>query len=241
MYIIPLKCKKVSGCYKLNLLFNEKKVYIMDNHLAASWCWMRKLNPNEQYKLLHIDRHYDLLDSQIVCWMRELKKQNFDFTKNSIYELLEKKYYSSIINDECQIFRWDNYLTILNKMYPNLIIPIYFATHKDGNKIKWLNGVCEPEIYELHENLAFWLNNSNKQKWIVNIDIDYFFTERDGRYFQFLTDYYAISIARELKKAWKNIKVLTIALSPEFCGGWNNSLKVAKVITNHLRINFDID
>ena len=34
---------KTSGCYNMNFLFNNGKFYIMDNHLAAAWCWLQKI------------------------------------------------------------------------------------------------------------------------------------------------------------------------------------------------------
>lgn len=240
MDIIPFKGKNTSTHYNLNLLFNEGKTYIMDNHLAASWCWMQKLNPAQQYNLFHIDRHYDLLNSQTDWWIQELQRQNFDFTTISISDLLAIKYSSpDFPTEKFPLFRWDNYLTILNRIYPNLIGSASFATHKDGDTTDELE-IHEHEIYELPENLAYWLNDNNRLKWIVNIDIDYFFTDRDEKHFQFLTDEYVLSIADEIKKAWNNIEVLTIALSPELCGGWDNSLRIARIITNHLQINFDI-
>lgn len=240
MDIIPFKGKNTSTHCNLNLLVNEGKTYIMDNHLAASWCWMQILDPTKQYNLFHIDRHYDLLNSQTDWWIKELQSQNFDFTTISITDLLEIKYSSPhFTTEKFPLFRWDNYLTILNRIYPNLIGSASFATHKDGDTIDELE-MHEYEIYELSENLAYWLSNNERMKWIVNIDIDYFFTDRNGKYFQFLTDEYVLSIADELKKAWSNIEVLTIALSPELCGGWDNSLRVARILTKHLQLNFDV-
>jgi hypothetical protein len=29
---------------ELNFLFNQGKFYIMDNHLAATWCWLQKIS-----------------------------------------------------------------------------------------------------------------------------------------------------------------------------------------------------
>ena len=52
---------KTSGCYNMNFLFNNGKFYIMDNHLAAAWCWLQKIDTSKRYGLFHIDRHYDLL------------------------------------------------------------------------------------------------------------------------------------------------------------------------------------
>ena len=33
---------KTSGCYNMNFLFNNGTFYIMDNNLAAAWCWLPK-------------------------------------------------------------------------------------------------------------------------------------------------------------------------------------------------------
>lgn len=32
----------------------------MDNHLAAAWCWVQKIDQSKRYGLFHINRHYDL-------------------------------------------------------------------------------------------------------------------------------------------------------------------------------------
>lgn len=237
MDIIEFKGKNKSNHYNLNLLFNEGKTYIMDNHLAASWCWMQKLDPSKQYSLFHIDRHYDLLNSQTDWWIEELQRQNFNFTTISITDLLAIKYsHPDFQTKKFPLFRWDNYITILNRIYPNLIGSATFATHKDGDTLDELD-MYEVEIYDLPENLSYWLSENNR--WIVNIDIDYFFRNRNGKYFQFLTDEFVLSLAKEVKKSWNNIEVLTIALSPELCSGWEESLRLARIITNHLQINFD--
>jgi hypothetical protein len=204
MNIIPFKGKNTSTHYNLNLLFNEGKTYLMDNHLAASWCWMQKLDPTKQYNLFHIDRHYDLLNSQTDWWIAELQRRNFDFKTISINDLLAITYSSpDFPRDKFQLFRWDNYLTILNRIYPTIIGSATFATHKDGDAIEELD-IHEEEIYELPGNLSYWINERNR--WIVNIDIDYFFTDKNGEYFQFLTDTYVRSIAEEIKKSWAILK-----------------------------------
>jgi len=240
MHIIPFKGKNASGDYNLNLLYNQEKTYVMDNHLAASWCWMKKLCPTKKYNLFHIDRHYDLLNNFTNLWIKELNKQSFDFTRSSITELLAIKYNSPNFPErKIQVFRYDNYLTILNSIYPNLIDATFFSTHKDGSKINSLE-IQEYEIYELLDNFSDCINENNQVKWVVNIDIDYFFTKKNEKYFQFLTDEYIHSVADEIKKAWDNIDVLTIALSPGYCGGWDNSLRVARIITDYLQLDFDI-
>lgn len=241
MDTIISKGKKHSGTFDLNLLCNENKLYIMDNHLAASWCWLQKLDLEKQYNLLHIDRHYDLLNSQLDWWVDSLRQQNFDMKTITINQLTDLRYSSSDMatNDTYQIFRWDNYLTILNRLYPNLIASNTFATHKDGDIIYEME-ISEIDSWKLQDNLSYWLKNDCKNEWILNLDIDYFFTSYDGeKYIQLFSDEYIIRIAKEIKKSIRNIAVMTIALSPEMCGGWKKSERVAKLITEELGIKWD--
>ena len=102
-------------------------------------------------------------------------------------------------NQLFKIFRWDNYLTIFNQLYPNLIQTALFATHKDGGIIEELD-ISEKEPWDLHGNLSYWMTYSDTRKWIVNIDIDYFFTDDEGRYFQFFSDEFVTQVADEIQK-----------------------------------------
>lgn len=244
MHIIPFKGKNLSGTYDLNLLFNNDDVYIMDNHLAASWCWLQKINLKSKYNLLHIDRHYDVMNSHIDVWLKELKNQNIQLPNITIDRLTSLTYHlqDRPTNDKFPLFRWDNYLTIFYRLYPNLIDTNMFATHKDGDKISEIK-FNEIDAWELQESLSYWLNKTNKLKWIVNIDIDYFFTNYhndEDYYMQLYSNDFVIRIAEEISKSTDNIEVLTIALSPEMCGGWKESEKVAKLITDHLSIKWPI-
>jgi UPF0489 domain len=236
MHIIPFRGRNHSGTYDLNLLWNSNKAYVMDNHLAASWCWLQKINISEQYNFLHIDRHYDLLNSQTDWWIEALTNQHINLQNISVPDLSALRYSPhSMPSESFPIFRWDNYLTIFNRLYPDLIGSTIFATHKDGDTIEELD-INEQDSWTLQENLAYWLENGNTQKWIVNLDIDYFFTNYEEHYYQLYTDEFVIKIADELRQAQKHIEVITIALSPEMCGGWENAERVARIITEHLNI-----
>ena len=72
---------KTSGCYNMNFLFNNGKFYIMDNHLAAAWCWLQKIDTSKRYGLFHIDRHYDLLNNLTDDFIAENRSEliNKDF------------------------------------------------------------------------------------------------------------------------------------------------------------------
>jgi hypothetical protein len=53
-----------------------------------------------------------------------------------------------------------------------------------------------------------------------------------------LTDEYIIELCKNINEARKHIAVITICLSPECCGGWDASIKKAKLICKHL--GFDL-
>ncbi len=244
-----------SGAHNLNILFNDGKSYLMDNHLAAIWCWLQKIKLDKKYSVLHIDRHYDLLTSQLDCWLKELRDTKIDLSKITLEEFLAIDYNLEIIsnNDRCQLFRWDNYLSIFYCLYCDNIYHSIFATHRDGDRIEKVNDggkdiimvSSEKEIYELPLNLSCWIDyySSTKDsdiKWIVNLDIDYFFTDSDDKRFQFLSDEFVIKVADEINKSWSKIEVLTIALSPDYCNGWENSIRVAKLLMNQLGLGINI-
>lgn len=241
MNIIINNGKKHSGTYDLNLLLNENKIFIMDNHLAASWCWLQKLDIEKQYNLFHIDRHYDLLKSQLDYWVDSLNHQNINIQNISINELTSLRYSNENLptNDTYPIFRWDNYITILDRLYPNLIGYGTFVTHRDGDPADEMEA-SEIDPWQLPDNLSYWLTHGDN-KWILNLDIDYFFTNYDGeKYIQLFSDEFVIRIAKEIKKSLNKIAVFTIALSPEMCGGWDKSERVARLITNELGLEWEI-
>ena len=66
-------------------------------------------------------------------------------------------------------------------------------------------------------------------KWIVNLDLDYFYESNDDGFFQLLSDEYISMLAYKLKNIRDQIQVLTIALSPECCRNWDNSLHALNI------------
>ena len=100
--------------------------------------------------------------------------------------------------------------------------------------------ILEIDPWTLQDNLSYWLNDKSNE-WILNLDIDYFFISYDGeKYIQLFSDEYVIRIAKEIKESLSNVAVLTIALSPEMCGGWNKSERVTKLITDELGLEWKI-
>lgn len=209
----------------------------MDNHLGAAWCWLQKINLDNEYQLIHIDRHYDLLDTSIEKIVKEL--EDVDIRNLSIEELLELKTdYFGIKN---QLFRYDNYLPIFLRKYPDIVTNSFFATHKDGDTPDWFT-FSEHVIQEVPGNLKYWIKEYTG-KTILNINIDYFYTEHacDQDCYQFLSDQYIRNLAQSISEVIDNIEVLTIALSPEYSGGWLNSIKSVKLLVEKLNVEFQLD
>lgn len=81
-------------------------------------------------------------------------------------------------------------------------------------------------------------------KWIVNLDLDYFFHSSDDGYIQILSDEYIRILAQKLRNCKHSINVLTIALSPECCGNWGNAIHVLNTFMEvyvEQRMNFPMD
>ena len=68
------------------------------------------------------------------------------------------------------------------------------------------------------ERMMAQVKGEEIDKWIVNLDLDYFFIGDPSM--RILTDEYIRSVAGLIKRQINEIKVVTVALSPECCGGW---------------------
>jgi hypothetical protein len=239
--LIPFKGQNHSGATDLNLLVQVGKSFVMDNHLAAGWCWMQEVVLTQRYNLFHIDRHYDLSAHVLDQWLRRLEELNFDHAQISIEDLLKIRFIreDNPQGGDLQLFRWDNYITIVDRLYPQLFERKSFATQKDGDIPDGFE-IVEHEPYSLPENLGYWLEADGKTKAILNLDIDYFFIHHGDSIIQFFDDEYIRVIAREISSAWNHIEVFTLCLSPECCGGWDNAVRVANIITGELGLEWEM-
>lgn len=234
-WIVPFKGRNTSGAYTLNFLWNSGRIYVMDNHRAALWCWLQHIKKGLVYNYFHIDRHYDALTSQIDEWDSILP----DLWSLDIDEYLKSEY-KAHTGDIVQTIRWDNYLSILLKRQSTLLKTAYFATHKDGDKPDLQ--FYEVDLWELPREFAFWISN-HKGKWICNVDLDYFFFDKDsGNVARMLTSSYCEKLFIEIGKKLidGNIEVLTIAMSPDCCGGWQASENLLEEITESLGVKFSL-
>lgn len=231
-WLVPFKGRQVSGAYSQNFLWSCGSTYLMDNHRAALWCWFRHLHQSTKVNLFHLDRHTDTLYSRIDEWKQHLP----DLWTVTLEEYLTKQYTSDFTT--VPLMRWDNYLSLLLECYPNILNDCLFATHEWRDEPRFQN-LQRVSITEIPDNLDSWLSQS-QNNWICNIDLDYFFYEVDDSYAQLVTDSYIEKLFKVLSNEVQNnkISVLTIALSPEFCGGWENSEVICQKISRVMGIDF---
>lgn len=215
--------------YEQNLLWREKNIYIMDNHRAAAWCWAQHVKPEEKYSIFHIDYHTDLLQSRLGDWVEASPL----IESLSVEEYLDQKWRMDDMHD-IPLFSWENYMSIFIKQREELLTHFSYMWHDKGDK-PWFPNHSRHKTVHAPENLDYWLSHNGT--WIVNLDIDFFFTyEGNEKYIQLLSDSYIRKIAGAIKESYDSghISCLTIAISPEMCGGWNNGIRALQIVTDTL-------
>ena len=77
--------------------------------------------------------------------------------------------------------RYDNYIDAFYRLHPGLLIKAYFCTHHDGSdwrdmSLKTISSdATDVGIYDLVDNIDYWIGKSEIEHWILNIDLDFFF------------------------------------------------------------------
>lgn len=238
-WLIPLTKYDGSMWFDVNFLWNHDNIFISDNHRIALWCWFQRINENEKYNLFHIDAHYDALSANLKKWVNSTP----DLYKIPLEDYLS---FQCTLEKGCssRLFRYDNYLAIFINKYRHMINECVWATQKIGDI---------PCIYSKEKEIAPWeLTNfinynlsTDDISWILNIDLDYFFKKipngNEETYTLIFSDEYIKSIFKSIQNNLKNIKVLTIALSPEHCGNWENARKLCNQVSNYLELQLNLE
>lgn len=235
-WIYEFKGRNASLASTQNFLWNDNNIYIMDNHRAALWCWLQHLNPGEKYSIFHIDAHYDTLDiekQKIIVSPKELIDSSFeDYLDFSQQTDLGPVY----------VFRWDNYLSWFLRLFNEQVGDFFTSTHKIGTEPAEKIDFEEVEIYELPEKLEEYLEGYPCDGWLLNIDLDYFFSRIPDSHELLVSDTYIDCIFDSVKKALDAglVKALTVCLSPECSGGWNQAEELCQRLVDKLGLDFSL-
>lgn len=236
-----------SFCYDDVMLWQNDKVYVMDNHRDAAWCWLQQCKKDEQYNFMHIDQHYDLLD----CYYSEA----LDAINNNLNMSYDE--FASLVREEkCEykLFRWDNYIRIMHELRPNWFNTNLFITQGyggDANSEGWGHEKMEIQetsplylLFAIKQNIIDkWssdLKSENENlKWIVNFDLDVFFCH-EYDHVKIFSDSYIRKVARQLQDSMDNIQVLTIAISPDCLeekgmkNKWASGFRVLRIMAEEI-------
>lgn len=241
-WLIPFKGRNPSGAIHQNFLWKQGSVYVMDNHRAAAWCWLQHIDPSKSHSLLHIDRHYDCLQSQLQTWLAHIPPP---FSKISLATYLALSYDLGGGTGRYPVICWGNYLSIYLEMYGSAISSCRFATHDDGDKPNHKSVLHSP-LWEIPTELDGWLSAQSKP-WIVNIDLDYFFWhehDEDKDPDVMVSDDYLKTVFGKLREKIEDgvVAVTTIALTPDsgFTGPWEQSEQLAERVLQYLGIDFKL-
>ncbi len=197
----------------VNFLWRHRNFYIMDNHLAAVWCWLQHPCSAEPHSVLHIDAHFDTnvaTQSMLVASKNLRSLRTLSFAE---YQALD----FDSVDGQVRVFRWDNYLTIYQELFSSLINEWIFSTHNMGIRPKFeVKNIPPTEFIDFLSQLPEEGNN-----WILNLDLD-FFRSSDGNRFPSEQRRAVFEKIRDLNEKSKS-SVVTISLSPECCGSWESA------------------
>ena len=236
----PSEKLELPGALKLNFLYNSGKFFYMDNHLAALYVWLQHLNIEEDYYLLHIDQHFDLIKN---CSQEQLRSLILN-PHMHLEEILSLKIGGKDKSrEDLQLIKHDNYIRAYETVKGRAIGDYnIFATHNIDSKMDF-EPQLEPSIIDVYKNIFYWTNEYKKdKKWILNIDLDYFFTtDNYHNNIKFISDEYIKEFCKEILKSIANIEVVSIALSPELTGGWKKSIELVNKMNSWLETDFEIN
>ncbi len=233
-WLVPFQGRNSSGAYNLNFLWQDKNIYVMDNHRAALWCWFQHLSPTMEVNLFHIDRHTDTLNANLSRWVSQ-RPDLYKTSLNDYLSLIDKGFFRNNAN----LFRWDNYGSIFLNKYGSQVGCCYFATYGKGDKPNH-HSVHYINPWMLVDNIDYWMDE--QQNWICNIDLDYFCHELDEDCHIMYSESFITDLFTKVKSLLDSgkILVLTICFSPECCGSWKNSENIWAMVEPCLGVQIQL-
>lgn len=233
--IIKFKGRNYSGYKNVNFLYSDNNIFFMDNHRASLWCYLQimKNKTISEINYYHIDEHTDTLYANHEKRMHNLPASFLSISIDDYLKCTWGDKYNPI-----PIFDWQTWGSIFLDFFKKDISLCCFATHGEGDKPQHKN-LVEISSQSLIDDLQHKLNAHDN--WWVNVDLDYFFIRSDDQvYVERFTDEYVHAIFEIIKQGLKDesISCLTVCLSPECCGGWDNAESMAYKMAIILEIPF---
>lgn len=235
--IIPLKEKSSSNYQMVNFLyyFPEINLYLTDNHRIAFWNWINNIAKEEfgKYTLIHLDDHFDARANAIDDI--EKIKSEIKKLKNLTHFLSAKQ----TDRNDIALIGWDNFIDAAIKLgiFKNII---FFVPQEINDLYREIGKEREFLHYQSMKNIdSFDYYLKEEKNVVLSMDLDYFVYRHNDTY-KLLCDEYINYHFENIKNNLDNIKLVTIALSPECCGGWENTEKILKLFIGKLNLSLQM-
>jgi hypothetical protein len=217
-WLIPWEARGMSGPVCDSLLWRHERLYVMDNHRLALWCWWQHLAESDRWTYVHIDRHFDAFWLPSNPWKRDATAEHR--TDLGAFRNAQTKDGNAQFN----LYRWDTVTSALWCLHGETIDRVVFATANEGDDPRIPNATYV-RPWSLLGQLADLASTKDKSAppCIVDVDIDYFtWQHRNGMCGQLLSDEFVGEVGRLLKAGLTTGRfgVVTVALSPSTTGSW---------------------
>jgi hypothetical protein len=224
-WLVPFKGRNDSGACDLNFLWRSGSLYVMDNHRAASWCWLQQSGPEGNANVVHIDAHYDTVGAG------GRSSENQPPTASlGLREYLNASFLDA--GETISVYRWDNYISLLRHHHPRFGSDWTFATHRIGTRPDFeYTDVCPDALVDTLEALL-----TSRQRFILNLDLDYFRSRKGDRLAQKIRSQVFERIAEFMRQ--DQLVAFTVCLSPECCGSWASSEELLRELMKTLGVDF---
>lgn len=239
-WILPFQGRNESLNYNYNMLWRTEKLYLMDNHGAALWCWLQEVDTTRAYKIFHIDAHWDCLGHNHAEW-NEWMKALPNFKPLTLADCLAVK----DPNSSFPAVRWDTYLSIFLKQHGAHCDYLYGCTHEIGDSPLQLGRGEDLGVWHLPQMFEYEVNREDDVQLIINLDLDYFFFSADNpehTQIPMFSDAYIEHVFRTIARAMEKnrVKVITVSLSPECCSGWEQSEALGRRLFQRIRAKWPL-
>lgn len=245
MWIRQLEARGRSGASGQNFLWKHDKLplYLMDNHRAALWCWRKHIKRTDKYTLFHLDWHWDaaVLEESDFYILKKLWGQRWlDCFDN--FDKLQSR--NNEIGPRAMV-RWDNYIEPFLRLCPHFI-GVHMCAHQNEadiyGAIKQSRKDGRAYVYSMSQ---FFSDVAMCLEWatspiLVNVDMDYFFTTFECSEHRIVDLEFIRALFTLFSFHWADIGAMTIALSPECCGGWDAAEDACRAAFEGLHIEFPL-
>jgi hypothetical protein len=220
-FLIPFETRSEISHITKGFLWRYENIYLMDDHRYSFLPAIFHLRAEPLINVYHLDRHYD---TKVVV--------EHDIS------LLQEFVSSHVTNDDWmppQYITWENYLSFFLVLFRRKLRAIKMCTQHVGDLPAV--PIQEIEAYKLLDELQFDFSRHCYRFW-VNLDLDFFFAGCHPPC-RWIADDLIEKLADIFKQGLEDgtISLLTVAISPECCGGWEPAEKSLKILFDKLCIS----